>query len=364
MGDDAPHAQQIRAIDTDVHYALENWAELRPYLSQPWKWLVDEKKGFFGMSHRGYQNIGGWPNDGALRGDATPPNGIIGSDPGFTRKQLIETEGVDYAILNGGPTALSITYNPDIATALASAHNDWLVDKWLRPYKEYRGSIIIAPQDPIQAAAEIDRVGSDRHFAQIAVYAGSQAPYGYRQYYPIYEAAQNNKLPIAVHFGGTASGIGQVAGAAGHPTTYVEYHTDQSQIFQAHLVSLVTEGIFEKFPELMIVFVEGGVCWLPHVMWRLDKNWKGLRAEVPWLKRPPSEYILEHVRFTTQPLEEPKRFEHLLQIFEMIDAGRTVMYSSDYPHWDFDPPRMLAGRLPEPLRSRIMFETARELYRL
>jgi hypothetical protein len=125
----------------------------------------------------------------------------------------------------------------------------------------------------------------------------------------------------------------------GYPTHYIEWHTCLSLGFQAHLVSFITEGVFGRFPGFRVVMVEGGVSWLPALMWRLDAEWKALRSEVPWLTRAPSEYRGDHLRLTTQPLERHASDKHLMNIFEAMDAGRVLMFSSDYPHWDLDSPR-------------------------
>ncbi|HIE94614.1 MAG TPA: amidohydrolase, partial [Acidobacteria bacterium] len=152
--------------------------------------------------------------------------------------------------------------------------------------------------------------------------------------------------------------------AAGYPTSYIEWHTGLVGSYIAHLVSLVTEGVFAKFPSLKFVLIEGGVSWLPGLLWRLDKNWKALRQTVPWLDRLPSEVVAEHIYLTTQPIEEPENREHLRQILGMFPAASMLMFSTDFPHWDGDTPEFVARWLPRDLLTSVMSETARELYAL
>jgi predicted TIM-barrel fold metal-dependent hydrolase len=151
-----------------------------------------------------------------------------------------------------------------------------------------------------------------------------------------------------------------MAGAA--PTYYVEWHTGLSQVFQANLISLVCHGVFERFPTLKVVMTEGGFAWLPDVLWRLDKNVKGLREQVPWIRRLPSEYVFDHVRFTSQPFVEPRRREHLHVLCDITQAGRTLMFSSDYPHWDFDDPMNALNAIPEAIRQRVRSGNAMDTY--
>jgi predicted TIM-barrel fold metal-dependent hydrolase len=131
----------------------------------------------------------------------------------------------------------------------------------------------------------------------------------------------------------------------------------------AQTVSLVAEGVFQQFPSLQFVLTEGGVAWLPHLMWRMDKNYKALRQQVPWLVEMPSAVIRRHIRLTTQPIEEPENPGHLLQIFDMLGSDRMLLFSSDYPHWDADDPFAALRGIPDDWKRRILRDNALETFR-
>ncbi len=235
---------------------------------------------------------------------------------------------------------------------------------WLPADPRYRASIAVYPNDPELAAREIHRLGDHPGVVQVVLPSAARIPYGQRFFHPMYAAAAEHNLPIAIHPGTEGVGISGAPTAAGYPTSYIEWHTNLVGSYIAHLVSMVTEGVFIKYPTLKFVLIEGGVSWLPPLLWRFDKNWKALRMTTPWLERPPSEIVSEHVLLTTQPIEEPEDKAHFRAILSMFDAAHMLMFSTDYPHWDGDTPDFTARAFPAELRRRIMGENACQLYGL
>ena len=349
----APVRQGI--IDCDVHPAPRSKEQIKDRLDKPWR---DRWNG-------GGRGLFGNPVHGARLDSVPPAGGTPGSDPDFLRSQLIEEYGIAHAVLL--PRAFcNLHPDPDFGTAIAAAFNRWVAETWLTEYNGdgcFKGSITVNHNDPQAAADEIDHWAGHPHFVQVMTDSGARMPFGQRHYHPIYEACQRHNLPLAIHPGTDGMGINTQPGP-GYPTHYIEWHTNLALAFQAHLVSFITEGVFERFPGMRIVLVEGGVAWLAAIMWRLDAEWRALRPEVPWLKRRPSDYLADHVRLTSQPLERPENDKWLLNTFEAMDAQRILMFSSDYPHWDFDSPRHAFPRLPDDLHQAIFEDNARKWYGL
>ncbi|HLH68698.1 MAG TPA: amidohydrolase family protein [Candidatus Dormibacteraeota bacterium] len=346
--------------DCDVHEGMRSITELLPYLPPQWHMYFNRDS----LSRLPAKHPYLHPQGGTRLDLIHPDNSSDDMFPDRVREQLLDRYGITCAMLVG-TYVHQFTAMPQgkFAAALATAYNDWLIDRWLSFDPRFKGSVAVAAQEPQLAAQEIDRVGGHPSMVQVNLPMPSpQLPWGHERYYPIWEAAVRNNLRVAMHVSPPAGLLGAPS-VHGWATSYMELRCQYVLQFQSGLLSLVCNGVFERFPELRIVLLEGGFSWVPGLMWRLDQSWGALRREVPWLKRPPSEYVREHVRFGTQPMEEPPDPKHLLQLVDMMGSDRMLMFATDYPHWDFDDPGpAIPKRLPADLRRKILWDNARDFY--
>ncbi|MGW6300695.1 amidohydrolase family protein [Peribacillus butanolivorans] len=349
-------------IDADVHpWVNGDIKGLKPYLSTAWQNHFD---GRYSLPDHPLRPP--LAKSTSIRLDAVPPKGgVAGSDPYFMKEDLLDQHNIKYAVLTSIQAAKTICFpNPNEATTLARAFNDYFINEWLPIDPRFKLGIAVAAQDPIEAAKEIRRVGT--HRSVVAVFLPLlNILMGNSHYYPIYEAAEECGLPLILHPTGTEGGFAtSLQFAGGVPSTYIERHTSFPQIAMANLASLVFDGVFVRFPKLKVLAAEFGYSWLPHLLWRMDQNWKQFRREVPWIQKEPSQFVLEHVRMTTQPAEEPEKSKYLMQIFEMIHAEKTLMFSTDYPHWDNDFPSTTFRSLPDSMKQKIFHDNAAEFFGL
>jgi uncharacterized protein len=345
---------QHPVIDCDVHNAVPSVGALVPYLPDRWRDYMAES-GVTTIEPNYYPK--GAPL--SARPGSRPETGPPGSDLDLLREQLLDRGNVRFAILNC-LYGVQLIQNEEWAAAMARAVNDWQVAEWLDRDPRLRASITVSTRNPAAAAREIERAADHPGFVQVLLLVRSEHLYGERHYWPIYEAAVRRGLPVCVHAGGSA---GHPVTPVGWPSYYLEDYVGLSQAFQCQLVSLVSGGVFAQFPDLRVVLAESGVTWLPSLLWRFDKDWKGIRREAPWVNRPPSEIVRSHVWLTLQPLDHPGEPGQLREVLEQLPAPEGLLFASDYPHWQFDAPEeALPAGLPAEWDRKVRLENAEALY--
>ncbi len=351
----APHA--LGGIDCDVHPALPGMAALLPYLDPYWREQVTIR-GIDGL------DLSSYPIHAPVSARADwrlPANGLPdgkpGADLGLLRRHVLDGFGSRIAICHClyGVQGL---FNPHFASVLATALNDWMAAEWLDREPRLRASIVVAPQHPANAAAEIESRAADPRFVQVLLLASGDAPLGQHGYWPIFAAAERHGLPVGIHAGGTAR---HATTGNGWPSYHLEDVAVRSHAFQAQLLSLIHEGVFTKYPRLRFVLIESGFTWLPNFMWRANKTWRGVRAEVPWVDRPPAALIRERVRITLQPGDAPPDAADMARVLEQIGSDEMLLFSTDYPHWHFDEDPFPPG-IPAGLRRKILVDNPLATY--
>lgn len=341
-------------VDSDIHPVLLP-PELVRRLPSPW----DEHYTTFGTRVPGlsYPRL----RNGGMRVDAWPEGGFPGSDLSLTRTQLLDEYGIDVGILIPLASHAWGAEARGFAGALCATGNDWIAEEWLDREPRLRATIDIPFEHPDLAVREIERRAGDPRFVQVLVSGNGEAQMGDAKYWPIYEAAAASGLPIACHVGGYESHHS----GAGWPSYYIEDHLWLHSTVAQLTVSFISEGVFERFPSLQVVLVEGGITWAGPLMWAMDAAFARIGGELAHLQRKPSEYFRDHFWFTTQPIEEPDDPRQLVEALGFIDMPERILFASDYPHWDFDAPsRALPRVIAGDARDRIMGRNAARLYDL
>jgi uncharacterized protein len=358
-------------VDCDIHNAPVSEAALLSYMPERWRRQRAAGGRLDAATEARRETLGDRsylgseyprPTPRAARTDAWPPTGgPPASDLPFMREQLLDRFGIEYGVLTpmlGAGEQLDL----ERGAALASTVNDWQIAEWLEPEPRLRASINVAYEDGDLAAREIHRLGDDPRFVQVLMLIRTAEPMGRRKYWKLYEAAVERDLPVGVHFGGW--GRGPITGT-GFGSFYIEDTVGMATAFQDQITSLVCEGVFEQFPTLRLVLIEGGIAWMAPLMWRLDRAWRLLRDQAPRTSRLPSEQIREHVWLTTQPIDEPPREQDFATMLDHMGMTEHILFATDYPHWDFDAPdRALPRVLSADVREAILAGNAHRLYRL
>jgi predicted TIM-barrel fold metal-dependent hydrolase len=352
----------VRVVDTDVHPTPRR-GEFEQFIPARFRKVMAARQEGAGSSI--FYDAPDYAHAFAMRTDTFPADGeFAGSDPAMTFRQLIMDSGSDIAIL--GPLNSAGAQTEDEVHGLAVATNLWQDACWLDGennwHQRFRGSIVAAIETPDDAAREIEQWADHPFMSQVLINSEVRPAWGHPKFDPVWAAATRHDLPVACHLG-----RGQHNHLPMSPVGFLSYNHDfmvtYSMVAVNQVMSLIFDGVFDRFPTLRIVLIEHAFNWILPLMWRMDAIYAA-RGPENGLKRKPSDYVKDNVWFTTQPLDYPEDKLELTNALEWMEADKILLFSSDYPHWTFDEPRWVAKHLPEHMREKIMFQNGIDLFHL
>lgn len=290
-----------------------------------------------------------------------PSGGPPGSDLAFMRETYLDPQNVDIGFLNSLETAAVDTWSYAEESAwFVSAMNDYFLAEWVAEEPRLRLNVVVSPLAVDLAVAEIHRLGANPGVGAIWL-PMRDVLFGDRCFHPIWEAACEYDLPIMVHPLAADDYVGTATRAGGLANSWAERYSGLAQFTMSHLASMIFEGVFERYPRLKFISVEFGWAWVPSFLWRMDTTWKSARRHHPFMRKSPTEYVRSNVRFTAQPCQDiPNEWMDLT--LKQIDAGTTMLYASDYPHWDSEPPWTVFRTTDEAMKRRIFRDNAVEFF--
>lgn len=246
---------------------------------------------------------------------------------------------------------------------LARAYMEYMLDRVIDPNQGIYTAIPIPHHDPEESAELIDDYANEKGVVGIClITSGPEPPLGHRRYDVIYQAAQKRGLAAIFHAGESSLDDFYIDGFE----RFIESHSlGFLWSNMAQLTSILMQGVPEKFPELDFVFQESGIMWVPAYLSRLDAEYLKRREEAPLIDCRPSEYAREFY-YGIQPLDRPANMRYFEASIEALGGADQLMYASDYPRWDYDPPNSVTEIpfLSEEEKTKILSRNAQKVFNI
>ncbi|MDS0474519.1 amidohydrolase family protein [Natrinema sp. 1APR25-10V2] len=322
-------------VDTDVHIGyggpvVEATAER---MDEPWAGYVDPERtpDRYRYPSPGLPKPLGGRKEFLIEREKNGAN----THPDFIREVLMDEIGVDYPICNF-LSAVERAWKTERVIAEMRAQNEVLIEHFLEGNDDFYGLANITMRDPDAAVEEIERIGDHDQIVGVFIFTGTkhQKPPGDPQYDPVYRALADHDLTPTYH---VTNFVSKAPFLQEYEKMFAWHPLAQSWSIQHTVVSLIAQGVPAKFPELDFVMLEGGVTWIPWAMARLNREHGQWRSEVPYLEKSPEEHLRDQFYFSTQPLEEFNDPKNMFKLLDII-GPESLVFSTDYPHYDFDDP--------------------------
>ena len=360
-------------IDADAHhYEGEVWSEIKNYIEDP---LIRYEAKGGGPETEVAEGVplmvGSWGNQflsGRIprmqlrRQEAAD---LAGAErDALIIERTMEAMAIDYQIVFPTPM-LSLGLHPEqrIETAIARAYSRWVCERILPHHPGIKTMLYLPFNDPAASLRLVEDFAGIDGVVGFVVTGVRYTQVSDNAYASLYSAIEERGQPLAFH-GGYRWGAGGDRSFESL-NRFISVHAIGFPLsLMLHVANWVINGLPERYPSLRTLWIEGGLAWIPFLMQRLDHEYLMRTSEAPLLKRLPSEYMRD-LFYTSQPLERTDD-EALELTFRMINANTQLLYSSDYPHWDFDTPARIYDLpfLNEQSKRNILGSNAARLFGL
>ena len=367
---EAVNLQDYFIVDVDSHHVeLDSWGEILEYIDNPV------------LRYNGKAIAQNWPNAKNLALSNHPPgltyqdvfgriphqaqlgepvtNGAGGHRDLTLVRRAMDSMGIDVQIVFPQPM-LEIGLHPsaEIETQLILAYNRWFYERILSKEPRIKSLLALPFSDPDACLRTVREYADKPGVVGFLITSQRTSNVFNAAYMPLYRELEERGMPLGFHAGpdySIAKSMNRFISV--HALSFVTCN-------MIHLTNWIINGLPERFPKLKVIWIESGLAWLPFMMQRLDHEFLMRQSDAPLLKRLPSDYMRD-MYYTSQPIELSD-MDLLQSTFKAIKAETQLMWSSDWPHWDFDTPGKLAGLpfLTETARRNILGETARTLFKL
>lgn len=357
-------------VDVDAHHLeLDSWSEILDHIEDPvmrynaraiaknWPYA-----GNLALSNHApgltFQDVSGRIPHGAYLAEPVPRVPEEHRDLTLVRRAM-EAMSIDVQVVFPQPM-LGIGMHPSAQTEtqLVVAYNRWFVSRILAKESRIKSMLPLPFRDPEACLKVVREFGDAPGVVGFLVTSQRQAQVNSPSYMRLYAELEERQLPLGFHAGPDY----QMERAVNrflsvHALSFVTCN-------MIHLTNWVMNALPERFPKLKVIWIESGLAWLPFMMQRLDHEFLLRQSDAPLLRKLPSEYISE-MYYTSQPMEVTD-MGLLESTFRVIKAENQLLYASDWPHWDFDPPGRIAGLpfLSEQAKRNILGESARKLFKI
>jgi len=342
---------KFRVIDADGH-CVERDSQLAQYAQYMGRSMKELDPGCFSF----WPSLDGWFRPAGDKLAAGEPDAWLSflEDTGMEMTFLYPTAGLAFGLIQDRAWSIS----------LAKAYNDWLYNRYTKRDARLRGIALVPILDVPAAVTELRRAVKELGMPGAVLPAATVMgkPYGHADFDPLYQEAERLDCTLALH-GAPSKGFG-----FDFFDTFIKTHTlEHPFAILIQFTSMIFDGVFERFPNLRVAFLETGVGWVPYMMDRMDEEFERRGARwCPFLKRKPSECIRGGNIYFSCEVEE----RTLPYVVELLGEDN-IFFASDYPHerdrhqFLSDIPEFVERTdLSDKVKEKILLHNAQRFYRL